>query len=120
MTTPKFYIATAINCPNGPPHVGHAYEALATDAIARFMRLDGRDVYFLTGADEHGIKMKQTATREGVEPRALADRHTALFQAMVKALGCSNDDYIRTTEPRHYRASEELWRRMAAAGDIYK
>jgi methionyl-tRNA synthetase len=120
MTTPKFYITTAIAYPNGPPHVGHAYEALATDALARFMRLDGRDVYFLTGADEHGIKMKQTAAREGVAPRALADRNTPLFQKMVQALGCSNDDYIRTTEPRHYRASQEIWRRMAAAGDIYK
>src|SRR5260221_5865071 len=93
---------------------------MATDAIARFQRLDGHDVYFLTGIDEHGIKMKQTAAREGLEPRALADRNTALFQKMVRALGCSNDDYIRTTEPRHYRASEEIWRRMAAAGDIYK
>jgi len=120
MTAPKFYITTAISYPNGAPHVGHAYEALATDALARFMRLDGRDVYFLTGTDEHGIKMKQTAGRQGVEPRALADRNTPLFRQMVQALGCSNDDFIRTTEPRHYRASQELWRRMAAAGDIYK
>src|SRR5262245_7898319 len=120
MTTPKFYITTAIAYPNGPPHVGHAYEVLATDAIARFMRLDGRDVYFLTGTDEHGMKMQQTAAREGLEARALADRNTSLFQKMVRALDCSNDDYIRTTEPRHYRASEEIWRRMAAAGDIYK
>jgi methionyl-tRNA synthetase len=120
MTTPKFYITTAISYPNGPPHVGHAYEALATDAIARFARLDGRDVYFLTGVDEHGIKMKQTADRAGLTPRALADRNTPLFQKMVEALGCSNDDFIRTTEPRHYRSSEEIWRRMAAAGDIYE
>ena len=74
----KFYITTAISYPNGPPHVGHAYEALATDAIARFMRLDGRDVYFLTGTDEHGIKMKQTAAREGLTPRALAERQKRL------------------------------------------
>jgi methionyl-tRNA synthetase len=120
MTTPTFYITTAISYPNGPPHVGHAYEALATDAVARFMRLDGRDVFFLTGTDEHGIKMKQTAAREGLSPRALADRNTPLFQRMVEELGCSNDDFIRTTEPRHYRASEEIWRRMAGAGDIYK
>ncbi|MEX0852965.1 MAG: methionine--tRNA ligase [Bauldia sp.] len=120
MTAPKFYITTAISYPNGPPHVGHAYEDLATDAIARFMRLDGYDVYFLTGTDEHGIKMKQTATREGLEPRALADRNTPLFKKMVAALGCSNDDFIRTTEERHHRASQEIWRRIAAAGDIYK
>jgi methionyl-tRNA synthetase len=120
MTPPKFYITTAISYPNGPPHVGHAYEVLATDAIARFKRFDGYDVYFLTGTDEHGIKMKQTAVREGIDPRELADRNTPLFQKMVAALGCSNDDFIRTVEPRHHRSSQEIWRRMAAAGDIYK
>ena len=120
MTAPKFYITTAISYPNGAPHVGHAYEALATDAIARFMRLDGYDVRFLTGTDEHGIKMKQTAGRLGLEPAALADRNAPLFQKMVAALGCSNDDFIRTSEPRHHLASQELWRRMEAAGDIYK
>ena len=120
MPAPKFYITTAISYPNGVPHIGHAYEALATDAIARFHRLDGADVYFLTGTDEHGIKMKQTAMREGVTPRELADRNTALFRDMVAALGCSNDDFIRTTEDRHHRASEEIWRRMEAAGDVYK
>ena len=120
MTARKFYITTAISYPNGPPHVGHAYEALATDAIARFMRLDGCDVYFLTGTDEHGIKMKQTAAKLGLEARALADRNTPLFQKMVAALGCSNDDFIRTTEARHHRASQEIWKRMEAAGDIYK
>jgi methionyl-tRNA synthetase len=120
MTAPKFYITTAISYPNGAPHVGHAYEALATDAIARFMRLDGRDVYFLTGTDEHGIKMKQTAARQNLEPRQLADRNTPLFRKMVAALGCSNDDFIRTTEARHHRACAEIWRRMQAAGDIYK
>jgi methionyl-tRNA synthetase len=116
----EFYITTAISYPNGAPHVGHAYEALATDAIARFMRLDGREVYFLTGTDEHGIKMKQTAAREGLSPHELAERNTPLFQKMVAALGCSNDDFIRTTEERHHRSSEEIWRRMAANGDIYK
>ena len=120
MKSPKFYITTAISYPNGAPHVGHAYEALATDAIARFARLDGHEVYFLTGTDEHGIKMKQTATREGLTPRALADRNTPLFKKMVEALGCSNDDFIRTTEERHHRSSAEIWRRMAANGDIYK
>ncbi|HVY18537.1 MAG TPA: methionine--tRNA ligase [Bauldia sp.] len=120
MPAPKFYITTAISYPNGAPHIGHAYEALATDAIARFARLDGHDVYFLTGTDEHGIKMKQTAAREGLEPRALADRNAPLFRKMVELLGCSNDDFIRTTEPRHYASSQEIWRRMQAAGDIYK
>src|SRR6187431_3061870 len=116
----KFYITTAISYPNGPPHIGHAYEAIATDAIARFERLDGKDVYFLTGTDEHGLKMKQTAAKEGVTPRELADRNSQLFREMVQLLGLSHDDFIRTTEPRHHRASEEIWRRMAANGDIYK
>jgi methionyl-tRNA synthetase len=116
---PRFYITTAISYPNGPPHIGHAYEVIATDAIARFMRLDGYDVFFLTGTDEHGIKMLQTATKEGLTPRELADRNVARFRAMVERLECSNDDYIRTTEERHYRASQALWERMAKAGDIY-
>jgi methionyl-tRNA synthetase len=118
----KFYITTAISYPNGPPHIGHAYEAIATDAIARFERLDGKDVFFLTGTDEHGLKMKQTAVKEGITPRQLADRNSERFRAMAAALNLSNDDFIRTTEPRHYRSSEEIWRRMASAhnGDIFK
>ena len=115
----SYYITTAISYPNGPPHIGHAYEAIATDAIARFMRLDGYDVYFLTGTDEHGQKMQQTAAREGLTARALRDRNVPLFEAMVKKLNCSNDDFIHTTEERHHRASEEIWRRMEANGDIY-
>jgi methionyl-tRNA synthetase len=117
---PRFYVTTAISYPNGTPHIGHAYEIIATDAIARFQRLDGRDVYFLTGTDEHGIKMLQTARGQGLSARELADRNTPRFRDMAKALNCSNDDFIRTTEERHYRASQEIWRRMAAAGDIYK
>ena len=114
-----YYITTAIAYPNGAPHIGHAYEAIATDAIARFMRLDGRDVYFLTGTDEHGIKMLQTAAKERLTPRELVERNVPRFQAMVKKFNCSNDDFIRTTEARHYRASEAIWERMQAAGDIY-
>ncbi len=120
MNAPKFYITTAISYPNGAPHIGHAYEALATDAIARFVRLDGYDVYFLTGTDEHGIKMKQTAARDSMTPHELAERNTPLFKKMVEVLDCSNDDFIRTTEQRHHQASQEIWRRMAANGDIYK
>ena len=117
----KFYITTAISYPNGTPHLGHAYEAIATDAIARFERLDGKEVYFLTGTDEHGLKMKQTAVKEGISPRALADRNSQRFRDLAAALNLSNDDFIRTTEPRHYRSSEEIWRRMAGAnnGDIF-
>ncbi len=114
-----FYITTAISYPNGEPHIGHAYEALATDALARFKRLDGYDVFFLTGTDEHGIKMLQTAKAEGLTPIELADRNTARFKDMVAALNCSNDDFIRTTEPRHTASVQEVWRRMEANGDIY-
>jgi len=116
---PAYYITTAISYPNGAPHIGHAYEAIATDALARFHRLDGYDVYFLTGVDEHGLKMKQTAQKEGLTPRELGDRNTPRFQEMCRALNVSNDDFIRTTEPRHHAAVAEIWKRMEARGDIY-
>ncbi len=119
MAAKPYYVTTAIAYPNGAPHIGHAYEAIATDAIARFMRLDGYDVFFLTGTDEHGIKMLQTAARENMTPRALVERNVPRFKAMVAMLNCSNDEFIRTTEPRHHRASEAIWERMQAAGDIY-
>ena len=115
-----FYVTTAISYPNGTPHIGHAYEALATDAIARFKRLDGYDVRFLTGTDEHGLKMDKTAREAGISASELADQNTPRFQAMVETLGCSNDDFIRTTEDRHHKASQAIWQRMQDAGDIYK
>ena len=121
MTAPRFYITTAISYPNAPPHIGHAYEVIATDAIARFKRLDGYDVFFLTGTDEHGQKILQTAAREGVTAQALIDRNVPRFKAMVERLNCSNDDFIRTTEKRHYRSSTAIWEAMARNnnGDIY-
>ena len=119
MACTPYYITTAISYPNGPPHIGHAYEVIATDAIARFKRLDGYDVFFLTGTDEHGQKIQQTAAKEGLKPRDLLARHVPRFQAMAKMLNCSNDDFIRTTEERHYRSSAAIWERMAANGDIY-
>lgn len=115
-----FYITTAISYPNGKPHIGHAYELIATDAMARFQRLDGRDVFFLTGTDEHGQKMQQTARAEGITAQELADRNSAEFQAMTGLLNASNDDFIRTTEQRHHKTVQELWRRMEKNGDIYK
>ena len=115
-----FYVTTAIAYPNGEPHIGHAYEMIATDAIARWKRLEGKDVFFLTGTDEHGIKMVQTAAGQGVSPRELADRNSARFRELARALDISNDDFIRTTEPRHYAASQEIWRKMLANGDIYQ
>jgi len=114
-----YYITTSIAYPNSVPHIGYTYEVIATDAIARFMRLDGYDVFFLTGTDEHGIKMLQTAARENLTPRELVARTVPRFEAMVKLFNCSNDDTIRTTEPRHFRSSQAIWQRMQAAGDIY-
>jgi methionyl-tRNA synthetase len=116
----RFYTTTAISYPNGSPHIGHAYELIATDVIARFKRLDGFDVLFLTGTDEHGIKMLQTARNLGISPLELADQNSSKFREMGRQLGSSNDDFIRTTEDRHKAASQEIWRRMEAAGDIYK
>ena len=119
MSKPKFYITTAIPYANGAPHIGHAYERIATDAIARFKRLDGYDVLFVTGMDEHGQKMQQTAAREGITPQALADRTAAQFEAMGDELNARADDILRTTEARHKASVQEIWRRMAANGDIY-
>lgn len=119
MTKPKFYLTTAISYPNGKPHLGHAYELMAADAIARFNRLDGKDVFFLTGTDEHGLKMLQTAKKEGIPVRDLATRNAQAFRDMGKVFDATNDDFIRTSEARHYAASQALWARMEAAGDIY-
>ncbi len=116
----KFYITTAISYPNSKPHIGHAYELIVTDAIARFQRHDGKDVLFLTGTDEHGIKMLQTANRKGITARELADRHSNEFKKMTTLLNVSNDDFIRTTERRHYAASRAIWKAMVDNGDIYK
>jgi methionyl-tRNA synthetase len=114
-----FYITTAIAYPNGVPHIGHAYEAIATDVLARFARLDGKDVFFLTGTDEHGLKMVQTAQNEGLTPAALATRNAGRFKEMDERLNVSFDRFIRTTEEQHHRSSQEIWRRMEANGDIY-
>ena len=114
-----FYITTAISYPNGRPHIGHAYEAIAADAIARFQRQMGRDVFFMTGTDEHGLKMAQTARERGVEPEALAAEMSGHFRDMDDRLNISYDRFIRTTEPEHHRASQAIWQAMVDAGDIY-
>jgi methionyl-tRNA synthetase len=114
-----FYITTAIAYPNGQPHIGHAYEAIATDAIARFQRLDGKDVFFLTGTDEHGQKMIQTAAGEGMTAAQLADRNAARFKEMDEVLNVSFDRFIRTTEPAHHKSVQVVWNRMQQNGDIY-
>jgi methionyl-tRNA synthetase len=114
-----YLITTAIPYANGAPHIGHAYERIATDVMARFARADGRDVLFVTGMDEHGQKMQQTAAREGITPQALADRTAAQFEAMGELLNARADDIVRTTEARHRESVSEIWKRMEAAGDIY-
>lgn len=119
MSKPPYYITTAIDYPNGAPHIGHAYEKVATDAIARFKRLDGFDVRFLTGTDVHGLKMAQTAEKEGIATAELALRNSDNFEAMQRRLGSSFDRFIRTSDADHYAASAEIWKRMDAAGDIY-
>jgi methionyl-tRNA synthetase len=115
----SFYITTAIAYPNGVPHIGHAYEAIATDALARFQRLDGKDVFFLTGTDEHGLKMVQTAELEKLPTMEVATRNAQRFKEMDERLNVSFDRFIRTTEEQHHRSSQEIWKRMADNGDIY-
>ncbi len=114
-----YYITTAINYANGRPHIGHAYEAIAADVIARFQRAQGRDVRFQTGTDEHGLKMARKAAEEGRTVRALADEMSLYFQDMCKVLNIQYDRFIRTVEEDHRRASQALWRAMEAAGDLY-
>ena len=114
-----FYITTAISYPNGRPHIGHAYEAIAADAIARFQRQAGRDVRFQTGTDEHGLKMVQTARQRDTTPRLLADEMSGHFRDMADALNISYDRFIRTVDDDHHRASQALWQAMADAGDLY-
>jgi methionyl-tRNA synthetase len=115
----KFYITTPIYYPNGEPHLGHVYSTVAADCVARYHRLCGEDVYFLTGTDEHGIKMVKTAAELKMEPLQLADQMTAIFQQVWKEMNISHDDFIRTTQPRHKSAVQEIVRRLLANDDIY-
>ncbi|MET0240266.1 MAG: methionine--tRNA ligase [Sphingobium sp.] len=112
-------ITTAIAYPNGRPHIGHAYEHIATDVLARAQRLAGRDVFFQTGTDEHGLKMAQAARDKGISPRELADEMAGYFREMDDRLNISYDRFIRTSEAGHYQASQALWRAMEANGDLY-
>ena len=114
-----FYITTAISYPNGKPHIGHAYEAIAADAMARFRRAQGRDVRLVTGTDEHGLKMVQTARAAGRETLEYADEMSGYFRQMCDDLNISYDAFVRTTEHRHYEASRAIWAAMEAADDLY-
>ena len=115
-----FYLTTAIFYVNGAPHLGHAYEAIASDALARFKRLDGYDVMFLSGTDEYGEKNARTAAKEGIEPQAFVDRNAKLFEEMTEYLDISNDDFLRTSQHRHHTAAQAIWKKLADAGDIFR
>jgi methionyl-tRNA synthetase len=117
--TKRFYITTPIYYVNGAPHIGHAYTSIAADVMARFKRLDGFDVFFLTGTDEHGLKVQQAAEEAGMAPQAWADLVAADFRDLAAAVNVSNDAFIRTTEARHKATCTALWQRLVEAGEIY-
>jgi methionyl-tRNA synthetase len=114
-----FYITTAISYPNGRPHIGHAYEAIAADAMARFRRAQGRDVMFITGTDEHGLKMVQTARAAGRDTHEFATEMSAYFKEMGQKLNISYDRFLRTSDDVHHEASKAIWKAMEASGDLY-
>ena len=116
----KFYITTAISYPNGPPHIGHVYEAIATDALARFKRLDGYDVHFVTGTDDHGQKIYRMAREQNVSPQEMTDRLSEKFKEMCQHFSISYDYFIRTSHKAHHHAVRDIWKKMEAHGDIYK
>jgi len=116
---PTYYITTPIYYVNDAPHIGHAYTTLACDVLARFKRLDGYDVHFLTGTDEHGQKVEKAAAAAGIDPQAFTDRVSVNFRELAQAMGFSNDDFIRTTEERHVRSVQAIWTALLDAGDIY-
>lgn len=116
---PRYYVTTPIYYVNDKPHIGSAYTTLACDVLARFKRLDGFDVMFLTGTDEHGQKVAKSAAEAGMEPKAFTDKVSQNFRDLTKALNFSNDDFIRTTEPRHYAACQALWKELLKRDEIY-
>ncbi len=120
MSRPRsYYVTTPIYYVNDLPHVGHAYTTLACDVLARFMRLDGHRVKFLTGTDEHGQKVEKAAAAAGMEPQAFVDKMSQNFRDLTKVMNYSNDDFIRTTEARHKAAVQALWRRLSDGGHVY-
>ena len=115
----NFYITTPIYYPSGQPHMGHAYSSILADVFARFMRNDNIKVHFLTGTDEHGLKIQKAAEKNGMDPKKFCDEISKVFENLTKKLNLSNDDFIRTTEKRHYKAVNELWNMLLKSGDIY-
>tara|TARA_Y100000590_G_scaffold449487_1_gene587663 strand:- start:6168 stop:7706 length:1539 start_codon:yes stop_codon:yes gene_type:complete len=119
MKKDNFYITTPIYYPSGEPHMGHAYSSIIADVFARFKRNDNCDVFFLTGTDEHGLKIQKAAEKKNLEPLIFCDKISKTFKDLTKTLNLSNDDFIRTTEKRHHKAVNELWSRLVKSGDIY-
>lgn len=115
----KFYITTPIYYPNAEPHLGHVYTTICADVLARYHRLAGDETFFLTGTDEHGIKMVKTAAERGIEPRELADQNVAVFEALWKELKITHDDFIRTSSDRHKNSVQKIVEKLVATGDIY-
>ncbi len=115
----NFYITTPIYYPSGKPHMGHAYSSIIADVFARFKRLEGYNVKFLTGTDEHGLKIQREAEKNKKDPKIFCDELSEKFKELTKILNLSNDDFIRTTESRHYKSVEEIWKRLEKSGDIY-
>lgn len=114
-----YYLTTAITYPNGAAHIGHAYEYISADVLARFKRLDGYDVFYMSGTDEHGQKVQQTALKEGLTPQELVDRNSALIKDVHSLVHSTVDRFIRTTDTDHIVAAQEFWRRLEANGDVY-
>ncbi len=115
----NFYITTPIYYPSGKPHMGHAYSSIVADIFARFKRLEGYNVMFLTGTDEHGLKIQREAEKNNKDPKMFCNELSEKFKDLTKTLNLSNDDFIRTTEQRHYKSVEEIWNRLLKSGDIY-
>ena len=119
MPKKNFYITTPIYYPSGKPHMGHAYSSIVADVFARFKSLDGYNVFFLTGTDEHGLKIEREAKKNNKEPKEFCDDLSITFKNLTKSLNLSNNDFIRTTEKRHYNSVNEIWNRLLKSGDIY-
>ena len=119
MDNKNYYITTPIYYPSGNPHMGHAYSSIVADVFARFKRLDGYNVFFLTGTDEHGLKIQNAAEKNNQKPKDFCDNISKIFKDLSKSLNLSNDDFIRTTEERHHKAVQFLWERLESKGYIY-
>ena len=119
MKRDNYYITTPIYYPSGEPHMGHAYSSIIADVFARFKRNDNCKVHFLTGTDEHGLKIQKAAEKSGLDPKTYCDKISKVFKDLTKKLNLSNNDFIRTTEKRHNKAVTDLWTKLLNSGDIY-